>query len=383
MPVNIEKLKSFIAREGGPWVSIFFPLSSSSDKVQQSVIRLKNGLREAKQQLAQHDQKGRDHDELLEPGWRLVKDFDFWQEADEGLALFLSRGSVEHIWTPEPLEELTVVADRPIIKPLLPMLDEDTDFYVLALSPKQVRLVEADRGHAREVSLEGKAPRSITEALGPEVGEKPRLQGHTRSPRGPGGRPSMAYHGMGEEDSSPEIERFLRQVDAGVSGELTDGAPVVLAGNERIINTYRRISELPAIQGEALVGAPDELGITELRQRAWPLVRPRLVERRQQDLGRFQDLASGSEAVTDLRELFPAAFEGRVETLFVAVDEQLWGHYQGESDRFELTNGPDDGAHDLLDDLTAMSLTRGAAVHGLPRTQMPHGQLAAAILRYS
>ena len=115
---------------------------------------------------------------------------------------------MEYYRLPLEFEELLVIADRYHLKPLIPLLSKNGHFYVLALSQKQVRLMEGSLLSIDEIDLED-VPTSMREALWFEDPER-QLQFHTGSitPSHAGANPA-AYHGQGvsEDDAKTDACR--------------------------------------------------------------------------------------------------------------------------------------------------------------------------------
>lgn len=384
MFMDSERLKSFAVDCNSPCVSVYIPLEDRVEGAQKGSIRLKNALKKAQAQLEESGDSGRKTKETLASGWQVIDDLDFWREATDGLALFFSKDGMNHIWLPDPVEEMTVVAERPYIRPLIPFLEQNTPFHILSISPKQVRLLRAKGRDARELQLGDDIPASLPDALGYQTTGKPLLQRHTRSPRPQSQAPGSYYHGFGEEDPTEEIERFLRVVDQGVCRRLTPAdEPLIVAGVERIVAAYQRLTKYPNIHEKGIVGNPDELSSQELGEEGWELVRQDIDRRRDEALRRFYNVENNGHTLTDLRRLLPAVIEGSIDTLFLSRDDHIWGTYDRFTDRFELQSAPGKENEDLLEYLAVAAFQRGATVYTLDRRDMPKGEMAAAILRYS
>ena len=80
--------------------------------------------------------------------------------------------------------------------------------------------------------------------------------------------------------------------------------------------------------------------------------------------------------------ILPAAYMGRVHTLWVARDQLQWGVFDPEQNRIYLHQTPEAGSVDLLDLAVAHTVLNGGAAYVVELEQMPEPQLAAAIFRY-
>jgi hypothetical protein len=130
------------------------------------------------------------------------------------------------------------------------------------------------------------------------------------------------------------------------------------------------------------VGNPDGLNLEELRRRAWALVKPRVRALRLDASNDFAALTGTDLASGDVRHVVPAAFDGRIATLFVALGERRWGTFDPESRRLEQHDTYKPGDHDLLDLAAVQSLIREATVFAVVPDEVPDGGPVAAIFRY-
>jgi hypothetical protein len=283
-------------------LSIFLPTHRAGPDIRpfaaEDVIRWKNLVRDAADQLAAAEMPPREVDALLQPARELADDQTFWQYQADGLAAFAAPGLFQTFRVPLHLDELVVVAPRFHLKPLLPLLAGDSRFYVLALSQNQVRLIEANRDSASEVDL-GNAPRSLQEALRFDDPER-QLQFHTGSGAQPRGKRAAVFHGhgVGIDDQNDNILRFCRQVDRGLSQALRpSGAPLMLAAVESVAAIYRQANTYQHLLDAVVQGNPEGLGAREIHEKAWPLVEPVIHAERSAAVGRYQ-AARGSAKTT-------------------------------------------------------------------------------------
>lgn len=382
-----DELKRLSGKRDGWHVSIFMPTHRAGPETQQDPIRLKNLLGKAEEDLIAAGLRPPEAQELLQPAEKLLHDGLFWQHQSDGLAMFLSPDLFRRYRLPFDFEELTVVADRFHIKPLLPLLSGDGRFYVLALSQNEIQLLQGTRYSVSEVNPED-IPESLAEALKYNDPEK-RLQFHTttRTPGGKGERPA-AFHGHGvasADDPKNYILRYFHRVDEGL-GELlgSERAPLVLAGVDYLLPIYREANTYPHLVAEGIEGSPEELRAEELHERAWPILQPLFLEARKEAAAQYRQLAgAGSEqASSDLKEVVPAAYVGRVGTLFVALHTQKWGTFDADTHEVRLHGEEAPGDEDLLDLAAVHTLVNGGAVYAVEPEKVPDGAPLAAVFRY-
>ena len=149
-----EDLKALGSAEHELTVSIYLPTHEAGAATRENHIRFKNRLQEAGELLVAQGYDAPSAEAFLEEAQRLVNDDPFWQAQRRGLAVFITEAGLTNYPLPFPPDELTVVSERPHLKPLLPLLTDDGHFYVLAMSLQHVRLLGATRySLLRRISL--------------------------------------------------------------------------------------------------------------------------------------------------------------------------------------------------------------------------------------
>lgn len=363
--------------EGGeaPLTSIYLPMQRKGPETRQNPLVLKSALKQVGDELENREMRRPDIEAYLKPAATLLDDSSFWQHQEDGLALFLDREGMHSYRLPESFEELVMVGESFHLKPLLPVLSAEQEFYVLALSHNQVRLLRGTRWQVSELELED-VPTSLAEALWYRDPE-PRLHSHATSR----GATALTFHGhgLGEESSDEELKQFFRQVDGGVRGLITDPrAPVVLAGVGYLHPIYRSISDLE-VMDKGIEGNPDEIPAGTLHEKAWDIVS----SRQQDHLAEAQEKVAGADddyAARTVDAVVTAAAQGRIETLFVPARSQAWGRFDPET--FEVVTGDGEGAVDLYDVAAVRTWSTGGDVFVVEQDDIPGEGEIAAVLRY-
>ena len=358
-----------------PCVSILLPTHPAGPTTRQDPIRFSNLVRAAEQALVdEHGVTEREAAELLAPARNLVDDREFWRYQSEGLAFYAAPGFTRTLRVPLPLSEEVVIGPSCRTRPLLGLLAGDGHFYVLALSVNAVRLFGATRFTVAELPL-GPVPTSMAEAL---AHEDPEAQLQVR----PGGQAGMFHgHGVGEELDKQALERFFRAVDRGLSARLrSDAAPLVLAAVGYYLPIYRSVTAHPALATPAVEGNPEGRSPRELHVAAWEIVAPMFASVRHRAEERLRSALASGRAVTGAREVAEAAVTGRVEVVFLADDEAVWGrrehgHAQVHAQRRK-------GDIDLLERAALDTVAAGGSVYTHGRDEIPATAAAAAVLRW-
>jgi hypothetical protein len=316
-------------------------------------------------------------EKLLEPVQALTKNNPFWRQQSTGLALFLCPDFFRYYRLPVGFLPSVVLTERFNIKPLLPLFNTEGRFYVLALSQKDVRLLECSRYSVKETRPEG-VPRNIDEVLKYDVYEKqlrirPGMSGAT------GQKGSSSWTDYGKEN----ILRFLQHVDKGLKLSLKEErAPLVFAGVDYIFAMYREANSCPHLLETAINGNPEQMVAEELQALAWPLVEPWFRKEQEEARVRYQQSIGTGLASNNLEEIVPAAHHGRIGYLFVEVGQEKWGTFNQQTSRAVLHAGAKTGDEDLIDFAAIQTLGGGGKVYAISREKMPDKEPVAALFRY-
>lgn len=377
-PKLIENLAG--RRSEMPLVSLYLQTSPQPDRLQQNEIRLKTLLRGAREQLQQLGVAAERIDALDKGIWETAEQWRDGSGLLAGLALFAEGEDVQTIPLPYEVEDLALVGSRFHLKPLIRGLEFDRPFSLLALSQNQVSLFSGDAISLQELDLSAKVPKSLQDVKGHQPAGKT-LHYHA-------GARAMEVakfhgHGAGKDDIGPEIESFLDELDSALKPlfELS-GDPVVLAGVESLLATYRSVSRCETLLEKQIEGNVKDLSEQQLHARAWPLIAESVAEEK---LARFRGLVdSGARdpVARKLPDVLRAAADGRVETVFVASDVMRWGSVDDSDRSVSIHEEYSPGDLDLLDRAAVESHVNGGKAQVITRDAFPGESVALARLRY-
>lgn len=376
-----NELSTLVAPRQGPFVSIYMPTHRVPTELRQDSLRMKNLLRQAEDKLITKGLRTPEAKTILEPAEKLLSRVLFWRGQKDGLAIFLSPDFDRIYPLPVDVPELVIVGERFHIKPLLSLLGGG-EFYILALSQNQVRLLQASPFSISEVEVEG-LPQSLDEALRYEDPEK-QLQFHTGTQKVTGDRAAMFHgHGVGTDDARNKLLRFCQHVDRGLHDILRDEqAPLILAAVDYLLPIFSEASSYPHLLSEMVSGNPEALSPEALLHHAWPLVEPHLNQSQQEAEAKYRGLGGTGRSSHKLEEIIPAAYNGRVEFLFVGVGRQVWGIYNQQQNELQRFPESQSDAEDLLDAAALQTLLKGGSVFAVEPEVVPDGRDIAAVFRY-
>ena len=280
------------------------------------------------------------------------------------------------------------------MKPLLPLLTNDGRFYILALSQNDVRMFDCTQHRVREIALEDLegVPTSRAEALKFDDPEK-QLQYHTgtqgtQMSGGPGGTAAQRAaiyhgHGVGKDDEKINILRYFQILDRGLQTILHhERAPLVLAGVDYLLPLYREANTYAHLGDEGITGNPEALRGEELHAQAWQLVEPLFRQGQEAATAAYRQYLGTGRASHDIMDIVPAAYYGRVDTLFVATGMQCWGTFDAETQEVQLHQEAEPGHEDLLDVAALHTLSNSGTVYAVKPDEVPDGAAIAAVYRY-
>jgi hypothetical protein len=382
--ITKKDLKELISREGDLCISIFMPTYKTVPDTRQNPIRFRNLVKEAERSLSERKIAATEKMQLLEPLINFVNDQMFWLQQSDGLALFVSEDFFKYYRLPEPFEEAVTVTDCFCVKPLIPLLSGWEQFFVLAISLHDIKLLRCSRYTAVGIPIED-APRSLEEALQYDDFEE-QLQFHTGTPGGTGKRPAI-YHGHGaagdERRHKTDILRFFQQVNKGMHEVLKEEqAPMVLAGVEYLLPIYREANSYHYLMENWIPGNPDHANTDDLRDQAWAIVEPLFSEDRNSAKMRYERFSGTEKVSEELEKIIPAAHFAQVDTLFVARDREVWGAFDENTQNVRIDREKKAGNKDLLDLAAAHTLLNRGAVFVVEADEIPGASPVAAIFRY-
>lgn len=365
-------------------ISVFLPTHARGEEVlhNRDARSLDAELRLIREELAAAGLADTEIDERLSPFRELAADSDFWRRQTQGLAVYASAGRLLTFRLPYAVRQGHRVAKGFHLLPLLPMLSGAGTFYVLALELERIRLFEGNRETFTELNIRDLIPGRLEERVGYDYEEKGlQYRSHHQAYSGAG------YHGHDEADRDrhDEIARYFRGVDQGVLTILqSKPRPLLLATQKYLSAIFREVSAYGLIVEEPIVCNLSECADTELHRLAWERIKPEFERAAARKWGKFLQYLGSGKASADLAEILSALPTGKVDTLFVAADQDLRGSYDPESGRLQLDEHPTSFTPSLLDWAVSETLLHGGRVYLRTPEDFPSGARAvAALYRYA
>jgi hypothetical protein len=363
-----QAANELLAFRGAPCLSLYMNTHRASVQTNEDRIRYKNMLRDAEARL--------DGDaSILELARNLLKDEEFWTHLSDSLAVFCSADTFRTLKVPFPLITDFIVSHRFHVKPLLGLGALPERFFLLVLS-QEVRLFECTLDAMAEIKLSG-AEQSLKE-FNKREGRWDDLQQHSVSNRGAG----AIFHGQGAgKDLLDERQlKFFQQIEDAVTKHLNaSGAPLLLVGPQESVALYAKVNRYGHLEPDAIYGSAEHAQVHDLFRQAWRHQARTLEAGQTEAVEQFRQLRGSDRAVDHPEAVLKLAAQGRVKTLLVAIDRQVWGRWDEQTLSAETLKEWQPGAEDLLDQAAVLAASHGATVYTLPEDRMPSTPVAAIL----
>ncbi|HWD34731.1 MAG TPA: hypothetical protein VG840_01135, partial [Casimicrobiaceae bacterium] len=145
-----------------PCVSLYEPTHRRQPDRRQDPIRYRN-LVKAIDEALRRDYPSAHADALLAPFRALEDDHAFWNEGQEGLAIFGARDLFRVYRLQRTVPERAIVADSFHTKPLLRILQSSDRVHVLGLNRREARLYEGSRDAIVPIEIVPGSLRMVTD----------------------------------------------------------------------------------------------------------------------------------------------------------------------------------------------------------------------------
>jgi hypothetical protein len=206
-----------------------------------------------------------------------------------------------------------------------------------------------------------------------------------RASPGPGAGSSkgvMFSTSTDKEDKDEYLAHFYKQVDRGLN-EMLRGktAPVVPVGVEYELALYRALSTYPHLAEEGVQGAPNSLKAGEMHARALDAMSRQYGKKVDDALAEYNHKVGGG-ASNRLKDIIPAAHDGRVLTLLVSDSLETTGSFDETTYTVKGRETGTSEDEDLVNDAVVQTILHAGQVFVVPNSKMPNGAPLSAIFRF-
>lgn len=366
---NIEQLYNI---HSANCISIFIPTHRSGNEVLRKLDTqsLKKELKDVKIKLEQKELNQKKINALVAPIQELIDNTGFWRKQSDGLAIFLSEGFFKTYTLPVNFEAYNYIASSFYLKPVMPMFVGDGSFYLLTLQLENVKLYEMTKHSVTEIKINHLIPERLEESVGYDFEEKG-LQFRNQKE----GYGTATFHGHAESDHDrkSEILRYFRGINKGLMTILKDEhSPMLIASQEYLFSIYKGINTYKPLLENHMSYDPLETDKLVLLEKAWKTMGPIFDKERKEKIEHFEQYESTNRASSDINEVLPSALQGKIDTLFVRKDQDIFGIYDAVKHHVEIRENQESTHVSLLNIAAVKTFLQGGKVYLMEKDDMPN-----------
>ncbi|WP_374079538.1 hypothetical protein [Bdellovibrio bacteriovorus] len=370
--LNHEDLLRLTSVQDGPCISIYIPA------MPEKTLQLEyEALVRRATHLLSFDPREELRENLLETLYNF-NPAEHFSSREQGLALFVNKHWNSYFLAGHELPSKVVVAETFHLKPLIEDLQGSHIYRVLVISAEEALLLNCDGNTGSESHTflfhQGQHSNSIhwKHQDESETAQIPHLKS---SLRGRGTNDSQFKRKSG-------VKLFLRWIEAKISKEEAyKTLPLFVFTNDTLFNAYKEVSTHPS---PVLCKIDPTKGIPRMEaliHQAGLHIQNNISKHKNLSTLEMEELARQKKVIDDLVKISRAALNGKVKTLFLRDNSEIWGQLHRKSSQITFhekqINSKDD---DILDDIACEVIRHGGEVVVLNDKDMPTRSPAAAIL---
>jgi hypothetical protein len=365
-------------------VSIFIPTHRKGESTLKGkdALNFKHQVREIRSKLESRGMDDLEVNTFLEPINELLEDGEFWRNQLDGLAVFLSDKIFRKYSVPVHFDELNYLSNEFYLKPLIQVLNENGVFYLLTLRKDDIKFYRATKNIIVEMKVDDQIPTRLEDRVGYDHEQKS-LQFRTQQ----GNQGAGSFHGHQDSDSEEkkELVEFFRAVDKGLMEYLREDPRITLlvCSLDFYFPIYKEVNTYKSLFPEHISANPAEVDLAEIHQKARELLQPHFDKTKQEKLAKFEGLYGTGKTSNDLEEIVNASFDGKVDTLFLEKNADMFGIYNPSTRKIKVEESHHSPNVSLTNLIAMRVLKDGGNVYLLDREAMPAKfSIAYALYRY-
>ena len=347
-----EFLKLYLSQknkgiENGYYFSIYFSLEDENTEAARGV-RINKILKEA--ELCIKSQLPSSVSKNIWNKFIKLRPYEIIQKSNTSVVFVGNENFAGFLYVPFNVSDKVIVARSLHLKPILEWLIQDDSFYLITLSSKKCRLLRGDSFNLFELdSVELEDNEESTK-------EKKKIK-------------TLKLIQAAED----RFYQYLKK----------DNRPIILGGVLELHKYYLQANRDPDVIGEKIIGNLDKASFSVLHQECLDILNEMRANRKNQTMSKIKEQRAYGRVLENLHEIAMAAIQGKVKSLLVANDVNVWGSINkatGDINSCTKKNIsiPED---DVLDDLAEVVLARGGEVVICKQRDIPSAREAVALLR--
>ena len=370
--ITSNDLLKLAEMKGSPSISLYIPTHRVGNETLEGKdsLNLKNQLKEVRQQLMHQGMKVNVIDELIKPVSDLIKDGEFWRHQSDGLAVFLSHEFFGKFPVPLNFEETNYISDEFYLKPLMPLFNRDGQFYLLSLKMDEVKFYEGNKHSVTEINVKDLTPGRMEDVVGYDYQQKS-FQFRTQE----GKQRQGLFHGQGYNESKFANEMFVyfRAIDTGLMEILHDDQdpPFLVACLDHHFPVYKDANTYKNLFPENVSGNPADSDVFLLHEKAWKILEPHFNQTYEGKKKNYFENQNTEKTSTDLREVLFSCQQGKIDTLFIENNTDVFGTYNTDNGETEIQKEKTPSNVSLLNLSAIMTFKQGGKVYLNDKEEMP------------
>lgn len=306
-----------LSEQPGPCLTLFEPLIDGPRHLSPAASRIQSAVHRASELL---DERG--FSESFREGFlapiQAFSDDPALLHPSGSVVLFRSSETFMADFVPEVLTPTLRLGPEFYILPLLTGALERTEFWLLAIALKRVKLFRGNAVEFHEVDAGPAMPQDLFAAGGFDVPDR-KLEARSQPGGGSGRMPAIRFStNSAREVRTSHIRDFFRQIDHAIHPLIARTEdPLILAGISRELALYRTINTSPNLVGEAIAGSPHHILPSVLHQQALGALRRHHAMRESGAAKRAEATEHGGARLRDIGEAESAASAGQIARLIV------------------------------------------------------------------
>lgn len=377
--INNDFVMDLVNDPREPCISIYLSTEAAREgNFHKLEIKYKNKLSEVAKILKEEwEYQEAEIDELLEPGYELIDDINFWRHHEKGLAIFINEGKFDYVRFNTDIEDLATVSKYFYIIPLLYEGLTNSQYYILALSKHSNKFYKADSNNITRLK-EFEIDESLKDYVGYD-GEDRNAQHHSHKVSAS----NTVFYGKGnvQPDEKQDLYKILKKVDKSIQKAFKDeDTPLILYCDETLYYFYKEVNSSNNLFDKFINGNPENINKNDIQEKTWKVIQELVKSKKQEIIDNFLELKGTSRTSLDIKLILRDAYYSRVDSLLIDGNRELKGYFdQNKSKVYMVNNGR--GTYDLFNYAAILTLKNGGEVFVL-KEDIPEGINIEAINRY-
>lgn len=382
--INQEATRRLFAIPETPKVTIYIPLeaSASPPHITENQIRMKNLINAAVSKLDDMGDISSLSSELKDMLEAHTDDIEFWKDRGRGLLICAASGVLEMFDLPIDTEEYMAVDETFHLAPVLALLGDDKQFYVLCLAQQNPKLFKGDMYGLSTMDVN--LPISLRAALGiDEPNQKSENQGSATGLSTNTGW----FNGRGgaRDPQDNDRLRFFHVIDKILHDKLDRDTPLILAGIDSETVEFRNLSKYPKLTQGSISGNQNDAHLEDIFAKAQEIIVEEMVKPEHTAAREEYERLAGANpdrVAGDKKSIAEAAEQGRIDKLLARLFSKTTDTVQDKVQSVLRITFPEPEFSKNLNSMASKVWTQSGKVLSLLPDEMPGGALMVARLRY-